>query len=106
MGMHIFPFSPRPGTGAAAMQGQVDKVIKRERANIAALAAKEAARIFKNNQIGKTVEVLFERKRNGFWIGHSGNYLEIAARAGGGKNSVHNVQIESVDDELIWGEII
>ena len=105
-GMHIFPFSPRPGTLAANMPGQVAKGIKRERAHLAAQAAEELAQTFKINQIGKDVEVLFERKRGGFWSGHSGNYLEVTAMSGGGKNSVQTVQIVRIDDGMIWGEII
>ena len=103
--MHIFPYSPRPGTPAADMPEQVAKSVKRERARVAALEAGEMARGFKLAQIGKIVKVLFEHKRDDFWTGHSGNYLEITVKDDAGKNSVHSVRIISIDNERIWGEI-
>jgi len=103
-GLHIFQFSPRNGTKAANMPEQVAKDIKRERARAAALAAEEMAFLFRLGQVGKTLEVLFERERDGYWTGHSRNYLEVAVRGAGEKNSVHNIQIASVEGDLIWGE--
>ena len=105
-GMHVFPYSQRPGTKAACLPDQVAKDVKRERARIAAQLAGETARAFRTNQIGKTVEVLFESKRNGFWTGHSRNYFEVAVRRGGEKNSIQNVRLTSTEDDLVWGEII
>jgi len=104
--MHIFPFSPRPQTPAASMPGQVEKKIRRERARIATQAAREMSLEFKRSQIGKTAEVLIEQKSAGFSAGHAGNYLEVRVKNGGEKNSMHSVQIQGVEDELVWGEII
>jgi len=103
--MHIFPFSARPGTLAAAMPGQVGKGVKKERARTAAETAEGMARSFRLALIGRTVEVLFERKRNGFWVGHAGNYVEVAAINGGARNEICNVMITSVKDIVAWGEI-
>jgi threonylcarbamoyladenosine tRNA methylthiotransferase MtaB len=105
-GMHIFQFSPRPGTRAADMPDQVAKMIKHKRAQDAALTCKELAYTFRRSQIGKTAEVLFEHKRGGYWTGHSGNYLEITARNGGEKNNMYTVKITSIENGIIWGEII
>jgi len=102
--MHIFPYSPRPGTRAASMPGQVDKSVRIGRARRAAEAAAEMTRRFTLGQTGKTVEVLFERKRGGFWTGHSGNYLEVAVKSGGGKNQVFPVRIAGAEDGVVWGE--
>ena len=103
--MHIFPFSPRPGTRAADMPEQVVKSERRERAGVAAAAAAEMARDFRLSQIGKTVGVLFERERGGYWIGHSGNYMEVAVKNGGKRNSLRNVLITGIKDGLVLGEI-
>ena len=104
--MHIFPFSPRPGTLAAGMPEQVEKSVRRERAGIAAAVAEGMAREFRLGQIGKTVGVLFERKRGGYWTGHSGNYIEISARDGGARNCVFDVRITDVNGRTVWGEIV
>ena len=104
--MHIFPFSPRPGTRAAEMPGQTEKSVRRSRAQIAAGIAESMALEFKLGQVGKTAEVLFERKRGGLWVGHSENYLEVAAKKGGAKNSIRNVKITDVHNGQPQGEII
>jgi len=105
-GMHIFPFSPRPGTQAAAMQGQISRDVRRERAHIAAAVAGEMATGFRLSQIGKIAAVLFERRREGFWTGHSGNYIEVTVREGGARNRVDPVRITSVSDGTVWGEML
>jgi len=55
--MHIFPFSPRPGTRAADMPDQIEKSVRRKRAGIAAVAAAEMAQEYKLSRVGKVVEV-------------------------------------------------
>ena len=104
--MHIFPYSPRPGTRAADMPEQIEKKVKQGRAGIAAAAAERMALDFRAGQIGKTAEVLFERKRDGFWTGHTGNYLEVSVTEGGEKNSVRSVKITDIKDRTLWGDIV
>ncbi|MCL2226523.1 MAG: tRNA (N(6)-L-threonylcarbamoyladenosine(37)-C(2))-methylthiotransferase MtaB [Oscillospiraceae bacterium] len=103
--MHVFPFSQRPGTKAADMPEQVKKMVRRERAHVAKEAADVMAADFARRQIGKTVQVLFERERNGFWTGHSENYIEVAVRQGGRKNAVFTVKLTDIADGRVFGEI-
>ena len=103
--MHIFPFSPRPKTKAADMPGQIENKIKKERARTAIEIANKMATDFKQTQIGKTVEVLFEQQKNGYSTGHSANYLEIGVQKKVEKNTMHNVRITSIKNDLITGEI-
>ena len=104
-GMHIFPFSPRPGTSAAAMPEQIEKSVRLERARIASTVAADMSRVFRLGQVGKTVEVLFERERGGYWLGHSGNYLEVAVKNGGPKNSMRPVLITGAEGDMVVGEL-
>lgn len=60
--IHAFPFSPRPGTPAATMPGQVDRRISKERVKIITRAADANRAKFMSRQIGKTVQVLVEEK--------------------------------------------
>jgi len=103
--MHIFPFSPRPGTRAAGMQGQVSKSVRRERAAAASSVASEMAHDFRAGQVGKVVRVLFERERGGSWVGHSGNYLEVAVQNGGARNSLQPVLITGFENGVVTGVI-
>jgi len=104
--MHIFPFSSRPGTQAADMPEQIAKTIKQERARIVAATAEEMAYGFRLSQIGRTVGVLFEHNRGGYWTGHSGNYIEVSVKDGGAWNSIYPVRIVNVEEKLVWGEIV
>jgi len=104
-GMHIFPYSLRPGTRAADMPEQIEKGVKRARASDAAAAAAAMAHDFRLGQVGKTVRVLFERKRGGRWTGHAGNYIEVAALEGGARNEICDVRIAEIEDGLALGEI-
>lgn len=103
--MHIFPFSPRPGTLANDMPGQTEKSVRRERARLATVAAGRMAGTFRFSQIGKTTGVLFERKRGGCWTGLSENYIEVTVKNGGARNSVEKVKITGVDDGVVWGNL-
>jgi len=102
--MHIFPFSPRPGTVAANLPDQIAKPVRRVRAGMAMAAAEETAYLYRNSQVGKALEVLFERKRGGFWTGLSKNYLEVFVKDGGPKNSLRNVLITGFDNGIVLGE--
>ena len=105
-GMHVFPYSPRPGTAAAGMPGKVARSVRQERARAASAVAAEMAEDFKRCQTGKTRDVLFERKRDGYWTGHSDNYIEVAVKSGGARNMRHPVRITAVSDGTVWGEIM
>ena len=104
--MHIFPFSARPGTAAIKISNQINNEIKKKRAYLASLVASEMSRNFKTSQIGKSVEVLFERKRNGYWVGYSGNYVEIATADDVKRNDVKQVEIVSFNDGILLGKVL
>ena len=104
--MHIFPYSQRPGTKAAKMPGQIEKSIKKERARRATEIATEMANDFKNAQIGKTVEVLFEQYINGISTGHTSNYLEVTIKGKEERNSIRDVKITSLESNKLTGKII
>jgi threonylcarbamoyladenosine tRNA methylthiotransferase MtaB len=103
--MHIFPFSARPGTRAANMPNQVGKDIKARRARLASEIQAEISQAFRLSQVGKTLEVLLERKRDGYWSGYSTNYLQVAVKAekGMGKNSVGHFLIKSAEGRSLIG---
>ncbi|MCL2201474.1 MAG: tRNA (N(6)-L-threonylcarbamoyladenosine(37)-C(2))-methylthiotransferase MtaB [Oscillospiraceae bacterium] len=105
-GMHIFPFSERPGTRAAKMPEQVKKAVRAERARIAKEVANEMAAEFAESQVGKNLKVLFERERDGLWIGHSSNYMEVAAEGTDLKASVRTVRVTGRDGDMLIGDVL
>jgi threonylcarbamoyladenosine tRNA methylthiotransferase MtaB len=76
--IHVFSYSPRSGTEAAIMPGQVpDKVIK-ERSQQMLVLAKESARNFKESFAGESMDVLWEKQTDdGDWTGITGNYIRV-----------------------------
>lgn len=79
--IHVFPYSLRKGTKAAAMPDQVPETVKKERAALLAAEAERLHRAFCEKQIGKTHRVLFETAENGFACGHTENYLYVKVPA-------------------------
>jgi threonylcarbamoyladenosine tRNA methylthiotransferase MtaB len=79
-GIHVFPYSRRPGTPAAAMPSQVHDGLKRQRgARMAALSSTSAAR-FRSAFLGRKMAVLWEEvSADGLWSGHAANYLRVYA---------------------------
>lgn len=75
--MHVFPYSERPGTPAAAME-QVPRAIREARAHEAASVAAELRDAFLRAQIGRSDEVLFEAGGTDAQHGHTTNYLPVS----------------------------
>ena len=72
---HIFPFSPRKGTRAAAMDDQIPEEIKRHRCARLLEVAKESSRSFAEKRAGKKYRVLCERVRDGAMFGYTENFI-------------------------------
>jgi threonylcarbamoyladenosine tRNA methylthiotransferase MtaB len=81
-GIHVFPFSSRPGTAAASFPGRVDSREKRDRTEKMLDLAAESARRFRGSFSGKIRPVLWERRdASGAWTGFTDNYIPVAFRS-------------------------
>jgi threonylcarbamoyladenosine tRNA methylthiotransferase MtaB len=79
--LHVFPFSPRPGTPAATFQGQIQGPELRRRAQILQDLGRRKRRQFREKFLGKCLEILVEtRREQGFWEGLSANYINVRIR--------------------------
>ncbi len=82
--LHVFPYSPRPGTAAAHMSGQVGKKTKKERMGRMLAAAGELGEAFHRPYVGRTIPVLWESVLGAAagglkWRGYSDNYIRVNA---------------------------
>ena len=92
--LHVFPYSPRGGTLASRMDGQVPPPEKKIRASrLRALGEKKMA-AFTRTQLGQHSQVLFEyRDGGGRWWGYTPNYLRSAVLSDRGlKNKILSVE--------------
>lgn len=74
---HVFAYSRREGTVAAALPEQVENSVKERRAAEMAKAADECEAAFLKTQIGKSAEVLFETYKDGIAEGYTENYTRV-----------------------------
>ncbi len=102
--MHIFPYSIRPGTRAAAME-QVSAAVKEQRAARAAQTAETMRQAYLRGCVGQTYPVLFEQEKDGYYTGHAPNYCEVGVRAEDLHNKVLNVKITGIDGDMLTGEL-
>ena len=102
--MHIFPYSIRPGTKAAAM-AQVPPAVKEARAARAGQVAEKLHRAYLAGCVGQVYPVLFEQPKDGRYTGHAPNYMEVAVAADGLHNIIRDVKIVGIDGEILLGEL-
>ena len=104
--LHIFPYSPRRGTKAAAMTDQVDSQVKKHRSDLLIQDTKEYQKTYADAFLSKQEKVLFEEvvsyDGKEYLIGHNERYVKIgvlaseAAENGYGENEIHEVLVEHV----------
>ena len=104
-GGHVFPYSPRPGTPAAAMADQVPHAVKLERAHAAAMVVEELAETARRAMVGRTAPVPFETEENGCTRGHAPNYMEVIA-PGLLRGQVLPVTVTGVEGDLLIGRAV
>ena len=103
--MHIFPYSIRPGTPAAAME-QVPKAVKEDRSARAAAVAEELHQRYLTGCVGKICPVLYEQPCEGRYHGHAPNYMTVAVSGEDLHNKVILTRITGVEGELLTGELL
>ncbi len=77
--LHVFPYSIRPGTVAARMDGQISPDCKKKRSKVLLELSDKLYRNFSNKFIGQDVTVLIEKydEQKGVNVGHTSNYLSV-----------------------------
>ena len=102
--MHVFKYSPKKGTVAEKMNGQIDGKTKDKRSEILINLSEKNQVEYNKNYIGKTVKVLFEEiDKDGYFKGHTSNYIVVKAKTNNNlKNQILKVKIKKLDGlELI-----
>jgi threonylcarbamoyladenosine tRNA methylthiotransferase MtaB len=120
--IHVFPFSPRPDTAAAAMTGQVADKVKQERNQRMLELSQSSRRRFRQQFLGQTVPVLWEKEMptlssilgkvgtspgSSIYSGLTGNYIRVFARSEKPlNNELTPVRLADLHGQGIWGEMV
>jgi len=93
--LHVFPYSPRPGTEAERMGGRVDSAVVKARAKALRELGVLKREQFYTEQVGRVLEVVGEQKG----IGHSDNYCVVRADRALRAGERVWVEVEGVEQE-------
>src|SRR6266508_2278909 len=111
-GGHVFSYSPRHGTGAAKMKGQIKPEFRKNRNHILHEALEESGKSYRQKFVGQTMSVLWESvSEMGEWgwqmEGLTGNYLRVNAFAPSPRwNEIDSVNLSEGASDKIKGIII
>jgi len=108
--MHIFRFSPRPGTRAYSMRPLISEEVKKERIKRLREVAKISAHRFISSFLGKTLKVLVEEKEDpnsGLLSGYTDNYIRVFLKGDRKlKNKFVRVKLTEASDGWAKGEVV
>ena len=110
---HIFKYSRRQGTKAAAMDGQLTEAEKARRSEKMIEMHHRHAKDYERSMLGKELEVLIEEEytKDGqiWYLGHSREYIKTAVPKSGnyGVNDIVRVKAESfLEEHIMTGEVV
>ena len=109
--MHIFPYSIRPGTTAAHLDGHVGDVKKRERTGEMLELSSAAAQEFRQRSLDQTRPVLWEPANRpdfgGEWRGLTDNYLRVRTQSSKDLgNAITNTRLTALAEDWVTGEVV
>ncbi len=106
--LHVFTYSERPNTPAAAFGRSVEPRVRFKRNEILRLLSKKKKHAFYSNAVGSTVNVLMEGDiQNGIRYGFSENYIRVGIPVeSADENSFVQVRLLGVTDDKCFGERI
>lgn len=102
--IHVFPYSRRKGTKADLMDGQIPENIKKERVKRLIDVSNNLEKEYLDSFISKTVSVLIEEDKDGYSIGHTGNYLKVKILGDIKANEIVSVKIKERENLELVGE--
>jgi threonylcarbamoyladenosine tRNA methylthiotransferase MtaB len=101
--LHVFPFSPRPGTPAEHMSDRVPERIRDERVRKLLSLSDSLHELYTGRWVGKRVEVVLEGERSqtdpGSWRGLSENYLKVLVEGVPDQLRTPGLLVEAVIDQ-------
>ncbi len=110
--IHVFPYSRREDTIAAALPLQVGDKIKNDRAVTMQEIADASAQKFAAQFLGKTLSVLWEAQTEngrgeGYWSGYTDNYIRVFAPTDENlQNEIAETLLTELAPDGVFGQVI
>ncbi len=106
--IHVFPYSPRPGTSAFHFGEQIPEPQKRERMGEMLALSAECRLQFQESQLGTIRPVLWEQSsKSGSWTGLTDNYLRVRTSAESDlANRIISARLTGIDGGWVISEIV
>lgn len=110
--LHVFQYSRRKGTEAAAMKDQIDPSKKKVRSEMLISTQREIRRDILSRMLGTSVPLLIERikEEDGilYALGHTPSFIQMKAKIkpDHSKNDIASINVTSFDADCIYGEEI
>lgn len=107
--MHVFQYSRRAGTAAAAREDQVPEEIRKRRSGILLALANKQSEAFRKSYIGESVEVLFEECKEidgvSCQVGYTGEYIRAAKKTKENlAGKICGGKLTGLTDNIMWFE--
>ena len=99
--IHVFTYSKREGTRAAALIDQVDPLVKKERSKALHRLANSMRRTFLEKEIGNEYTGLWEmRNEAGNWMGYTENFIRIELKNAdlALENQISKIKIQNLEE--------
>ena len=93
--VHTFPYSDRYGTPASEMSGKIDGNIKKRRVKEIIELSSKLERKFYEKFYNRQLDVLFEEEKDGYFIGHTANFIKVKAKGNYKINEIFSVLLSS-----------
>lgn len=104
--MHIFPYSVRKGTAAEKLPHRVDERTKTERTGRMLALAAEMKAAFYHGYLGRTLPVLMEQNKDGWYHGTTANYMDVKVKTEDDLTGrIVRVTMVAYQDEVLLGEL-
>lgn len=109
--MHIFKYSMRKGTRAAAMKEQIVEAVKSSRSAVLLEMEARKSREYRSQFVGRKVKVLFEEAKDiqgsTYMIGHTAEYVKVAVNTTENlTNKILEIAVQDfLTDDILLGSL-
>ncbi|MCR4706382.1 MAG: tRNA (N(6)-L-threonylcarbamoyladenosine(37)-C(2))-methylthiotransferase MtaB [Clostridiales bacterium] len=105
--IHVFPYSPREGTKAAVMPGQIPREVKERRVRELIAIGEETSRQYRTQWLGRTAGVILEQHDEEGWHGYTETYIPVTVQTQtGDSGQLATVKLDSLTKDGMAGTLL